>query len=76
MPIKQRPTKRRPRLARDVIIVLVIKFCLIYAIWALWFSDPVAKHMRMESDAVARAFLSHPARPGLEAPGERAGKEE
>ena len=50
--------RSRTTLAWEIGIALVLKFCLTYVIWAAWFSQPMAKHMRMDDNAVARALLS------------------
>ena len=49
--------RSRTTLAWEIGIALVLKFCLIYVIWGAWFSQPAAKHMRMDDNAVARALL-------------------
>jgi hypothetical protein len=59
------PRRRsRATLAWEIGGALVLKFCLLYLIWVAWFSRPMAEHMQMDDNAVARAVLaSDPANP-------------
>ena len=52
------PRRNRTALAWEIGVALVFKLCLIYVIWAAWFSQPMAQHMQMDDNAVARAVLS------------------
>lgn len=39
-------------LARDIIVILVVKALVLYAIWFAFFRTPVARHMTMDPTAV------------------------
>ena len=41
--------------SREIIVILSVKTLLLYAIWAIWFSHPIDKHLNGES--VQRALL-------------------
>lgn len=50
-----------PTLARDIAIVLAIKFVLLMALKYTFFNHPQAEHMSLPPDQVAQALLSTPA---------------
>jgi hypothetical protein len=54
MPGTPRPTRGWPlsRLARDLGLVLIVKFALLAALWWAFFSHPVAPGMRAEPELV------------------------
>jgi hypothetical protein len=52
---------RGPTMARDVAIVLAIKFVLLMAFKFTFFNHPQAEHMSMPPEQVAQALLSVPA---------------
>ncbi|WP_144144195.1 cytochrome oxidase putative small subunit CydP [Paraburkholderia sp. BCC1884] len=52
---------RGPTLARDIAIVLAIKFVLLMALKYTFFNHPQAEHMSMPPEQVAQALLSVPA---------------
>ncbi|HEY2021258.1 cytochrome oxidase putative small subunit CydP [Paraburkholderia sp.] len=52
---------RSPTLARNITIILVIKFALLMALKYTFFNHPQADHMTLPQDQVARALLSVPA---------------
>jgi hypothetical protein len=52
---------RGPTMARDVAIVLAIKFVLLMALKFTFFNHPQAEHMSMPPEQVAQALLSVPA---------------
>ncbi|KAA1014971.1 hypothetical protein FVF58_03340 [Paraburkholderia panacisoli] len=60
---RQRFTRwvRGPTMARDVAIVLAIKFVLLIALKYAFFNHPQAEHMSMPPEQVAQALLSVPA---------------
>ena len=35
-----RPRRSRPRYAREIAVVLVVKFIALYVIWSIWFAGP------------------------------------
>lgn len=41
-------SKRRSRLAREIVVVLVIKFVMLAVIWWVWFSEPADKGLSSE----------------------------
>ena len=41
-------------LARDIVIVLVVKVVVLYFIWFAFFRAPVARHMTMDPNEVAQ----------------------
>jgi hypothetical protein len=51
---------RGPTLARDIAIVLVIKFALLMALKYTFFNHPQAEHMSLPPEQVAQALLSVP----------------
>lgn len=52
---------RGPTLARDIAIVLAIKFALLMVLKYAFFNHPQAEHMSLPPDQVAQALLSVPA---------------
>ena len=60
---RQRFTRwvRGPTMARDVAIVLAIKFVLLMALKFAFFNHPQAEHMMLPPEQVAQALLSVPA---------------
>ncbi|MFM0732455.1 hypothetical protein PQQ52_18370 [Paraburkholderia sediminicola] len=52
---------RGPTLARDIAIVLAIKFALLMALKYTFFNHPQAEHMSLPPEQVAQALLSVPA---------------
>ena len=52
---------RGPTLARDIAIVLAIKFVLLMALKYTFFNHPQAEHMSLPPAQVAQALLSVPA---------------
>jgi len=52
---------RGPTLARDLTIILVIKFVLLMTLKYTFFNHPQAEHMTLPPEQVARALLSAPA---------------
>lgn len=48
--------KRRGRLAREIAIVLVIKFCALWLIWWVWFSD--SAEQEVDGERVGAAIYS------------------
>ncbi len=52
---------RGPTFARDIAIVLAIKFVLLIALKLAFFNHPQAEHMMLPPAQVAQALLSVPA---------------
>ena len=52
---------RGPTLARDICIILAIKFALLMALKYTFFNHPQAEHMMLPPEQVAQALLSVPA---------------
>ncbi|WCM20238.1 hypothetical protein NDK50_01805 [Paraburkholderia bryophila] len=52
---------RGPTLARDIAIVLAIKFVLLMALKYTFFNHPQAEHMSLPPEQVAQMLLSVPA---------------
>jgi hypothetical protein len=52
---------RGPTFARDIAIVLAIKFALLFALKFAFFNHPQAQHMSLPPEQVAQALLSVPA---------------
>ncbi|MFM0499668.1 cytochrome oxidase putative small subunit CydP [Paraburkholderia caffeinilytica] len=52
---------RGPTLARDIAIVLAIKFALLMVLKYAFFNHPQAEHMSLPPEQVAQALLSVPA---------------
>ncbi|MBC8746918.1 MULTISPECIES: cytochrome oxidase putative small subunit CydP [Paraburkholderia] len=51
---------RGPTLARDIAIILAIKFTLLMALKFTFFNHPQAEHMMLPPEQVAQALLSVP----------------
>ena len=47
------PRRRRPRLAAEITVALLVKFLLLYGIWVAWFSHPAGDSLNGESVAAA-----------------------
>ncbi|MEP6678212.1 MAG: cytochrome oxidase putative small subunit CydP [Betaproteobacteria bacterium] len=62
--VAPRPRGRRPRYAREIAIVLVVKALALTAIWQLWFAPPARPHV--DAAAVASRIYSVDAAPGRE----------
>ena len=45
-------------LARDIVLVLVVKALVLTALWFAFFRAPVARHMTMDSDRVADRIVA------------------
>jgi hypothetical protein len=52
---------RGPTFARDIVIVLAIKFTLLFALKFAFFNHPQAQQMSLPPEQVAQALLSVPA---------------
>jgi len=52
--------KRLTPLTRDVTLVLVLKVTGLGILWLLFFSAPLAQHMRLVPDRVAERLMSQP----------------
>jgi hypothetical protein len=58
-----RPRRPGPRYAREMAVVLVVKFIALIVIWSIWFSGPT--HKDVDAERVAeRVYSSQPAAPG------------
>ena len=45
-------TAKRPRsLRREIVLALVLKLILLFAIWSLWFDQPMPRDQRAENTA-------------------------
>ncbi|MFT4068551.1 cytochrome oxidase putative small subunit CydP [Paraburkholderia sp.] len=51
---------RGPTLARDIAVILAIKFVLLMALKYTFFNHPQAEHMTLPPEQVAQALLSVP----------------
>ena len=51
------------RYAREIAVVLVVKFVALYVIWSVWFDDAARKEVGAERVA-ERVYSSQPAVPG------------
>ncbi|WP_370690039.1 cytochrome oxidase putative small subunit CydP [Fluviicoccus sp.] len=49
---------RQDRLKRDITLLLLIKAGLLWGIWCIWFSHPVAPHMQMPVESLDSRILS------------------
>ena len=52
---------RRSRLAVEFAVALIVKFVLLYAIWAAWFAHPVTRNLDERGVAAALLRLDHAA---------------
>jgi hypothetical protein len=55
---KMASNMRRPNLAREIAIVLAVKFLALFLIWSVWFAHPETS--RLESRNVAASVYSPP----------------
>jgi hypothetical protein len=46
------------RLARDIVVVLVVKVVILYGLWYAFFSTPAAPGMRMDPAAVENRLFA------------------
>ena len=44
---------RRPNLAREITVVLAIKFLALYVIWSVWFAHPEASRLNVQQVGAA-----------------------
>ncbi len=58
-----RPRRTGPRYAREIVVVLVVKFIALIVIWSIWFSGATRKDVDAERVA-ERVYSSQPAAPG------------
>ena len=58
-----RPRRFGPRYAREIAVVLVVKFIALYVIWSIWFDGPARKDIGPERVA-ERVYSSQRAAPG------------
>jgi len=58
--------RRMSPLVRDIVIILVVKVLVLYALWFAFFRAPVARHMTMDPKAVELQVAGP--RPPSEAP--------
>ncbi|OGO90087.1 MAG: hypothetical protein A3F10_05310 [Coxiella sp. RIFCSPHIGHO2_12_FULL_42_15] len=42
-------TRRKPALWKEILIILILKIIVLFVIWKVCFSDPVAKHLTVSS---------------------------
>ena len=47
-------------LAREITAILLMKIALLFSIWWIFFSEPVAHHMKLEPDWVGQHLLQQP----------------
>jgi cation transporter-like permease len=47
-------------LARDIVIVLIVKAIVLTALWFAFFRAPVARHMTMDPDRVVERIVAPP----------------
>ena len=57
-----RPRRPGPRYAREIAVVLVVKFIALFVIWSIWFAGPARKDVGAERVA-ERVYSSQPAAP-------------
>ena len=50
---------RRSRLAVEIAVALLVKFVLLYVLWAVWFAHPVSRHLDEGSVAAALFRVDH-----------------
>ena len=58
-----RPRRAGSRYAREITVVLVMKFIALFVIWSIWFAGPARKDVAAERVA-DRVYASQPAAPG------------
>ena len=51
------PRRSGPRYAREIAVVLVVKFIALFVIWSIWFAGPARKDVGAEGVA-ARVYSS------------------
>ena len=51
---------RASPLAREITLILVLKFALLWLLWQAFFSQPLAIHMRLDPARVADQLLHTP----------------
>jgi hypothetical protein len=56
------PRRASSRYAREIAIVLVVKFIALYVIWSIWFDGPARREVGAERVA-ERVYSSQPAAP-------------
>ena len=61
--MKRPPRQPGTRYAREIAVVLVVKFIALFVIWNIWFSGPARKDVDAERVA-ERVYSSQPAGPG------------
>ena len=44
---------RRPNLAREIVIVLAVKFLALFVIWSVWFAHPEASRLNVQQVGAA-----------------------
>ena len=49
---------RSSPLAREIALILILKFVLLWMIWWAFFSDPPARHMQLELSQVEQRLLN------------------
>lgn len=59
----------RDRLAFELIVLVALKLVLLLLVWQLWFSDPLARDMRVATDSVGQHILGAGAATPASAPG-------
>lgn len=45
-------------MAREIALILILKFVLLWVIWWAFFSDPAAHHMQLEISEVQQQLLN------------------
>ncbi|WP_374356889.1 hypothetical protein [Chitinimonas sp.] len=66
---KKRSASLSARFNRRILVLIVlIKLALLYAAHHLWFSQPLAKHMRVDLPVVENHLVGRPASPALPYP--------
>ena len=51
---------RTNRLGLEIALLVLVKLALLTIVWLLWFSKPVAPHMRVEPQRIAQHFFGRP----------------
>ena len=62
IPTDMHPHRPGKRYAREIAVVLVVKFIALFVIWSVWFADPARKDVGAERVA-ARVYSSQSAAP-------------
>jgi len=68
-PASGRPSRQLSPLARDIVIVVVVKAIVLYGLWYAFFRMPAAPGMTMDAAVVEHRLFAPP--PLAEAPHER-----